>query len=94
MARVPRVVVLRQAGGGGSAAGILLLFIAVAGLLALFTGNLERVVTGIAGPAGGAAGIYARGRSSAQLGAGSYGQPVAGPNLSTMPAGNRGPVPL
>ena len=57
MARVPRVVVLRQAGGGGSAAGILLLLIAVAGLLALFTGNLERVVTGIAGPGGGAAGL-------------------------------------
>lgn len=52
-------------GGGGSAAGILLLLLAAAGLLALFTGNLDRLLSSFAGPAGGAAGISGSGAGAA-----------------------------
>lgn len=49
----------------GSAAGILLLLLAVIGLVALFSGNLDRLITAFAGPAGGAEGLTAGGASSA-----------------------------
>ncbi len=44
------------AGGGGSA-GVLLLFVAIVGLVALFTGNLDRWINAIAGKQGGAPGL-------------------------------------
>jgi hypothetical protein len=56
MARIPTAPTIVMAGAGkgsGSAtAGILLLFIAVVGLVAFFTGNLERWIDEIAGPRG------------------------------------------
>lgn len=42
---------------GGSSAGILLLLVAVAGLVALFSGNLDRLIHAIGAPAGGASGL-------------------------------------
>ena len=56
MANPVRTVVVKSA-GGGSAAGILLLLIAVVGLVALFSGNLDRLIGKISNPSGGAAGI-------------------------------------
>jgi hypothetical protein len=41
----------------GSSAGILLLLLAVIGLVALFTGNLDRLIAAFAGPAGGPEGL-------------------------------------
>lgn len=79
---------------GSSAAGILLLFIGVVALLALFTGNLERAVASIAGPAGGAAGLYNRARSSSSgILPGAYGEPVP-PAAAGGPAAGRLPVAL
>lgn len=46
--------------GSSSSAGILLLLLAIAGLLALFSGNLDRLIGAIAGPAGGAEGLVRR----------------------------------
>lgn len=55
-----RTIVVR---GGGSSGAILLLFVAIVGLVALFTGNLDRWINAIAGGAGGAEGLTG-GRSS------------------------------
>lgn len=52
-----RTVVVKS--GSGSSAGILLLLLAVLGLIALFTGNLDKLIHAVAGPAGGAAGLSA-----------------------------------
>ena len=43
--------------GGGNAGGILLLLIGVLGLVALFSGNLDRLLNAIGGNAGGPAGF-------------------------------------
>lgn len=95
MAVTPRVVVVPAAGaaGGSSAAGILLLLVAIVGLLALFTGNLDRILEGIGAPAGGPeglGGVYGGGR----VRGGSWGEPVTGaaPAPATRPV--RTPVRL
>lgn len=49
-----RTIIMR---GGGSSGAILLLFVAIVGLVALFTGNLDRWIGAVAGSAGGAEGL-------------------------------------
>jgi hypothetical protein len=53
----PRTVIVKGAGGGS--AGILLVLIAVVGLVALFSGNLDRLINAIAGKQGGDPGLGA-----------------------------------
>lgn len=53
-----RPVIIRS---GSGAAGVLLLLLAIAGLLALFSGNLDRLINAIAGSAGGAEGLIGAG---------------------------------
>lgn len=91
--RVVSVLAAPAAGGSGSAAGILLLLVAIVGLLALFTGNLDRILEGIGAPAGGPeglGGVYGGGR----VRGGSWGEPVTGaaPAPATRPV--RTPVAL
>jgi hypothetical protein len=50
-----RTIIVRSA--SSSSAGILLLFVGIVGLVAFFTGNLDRWITSIAGPQGGAEGV-------------------------------------
>lgn len=81
-------IVIRQVGGagGGSAAGLLLLFVAIVGLMALFTGNLERWIQAVAGPAGGPEGLVRQSGGTivspsyggGRVAAGEWGQPVPG----------------
>lgn len=84
----PQAIIVRTAGGGGgSAAGLLLLLVAIVGLLALFSGNLEKWIKAVGAPAGGpeglrggtAAGSFDAGAAGA-LGSGSFGevQPLPG----------------
>lgn len=70
----PRVVPVVVQGGGSSAAGILLLLVAIVGLVALFSGNLERWIAAIAGPAGGPEGLF-RGPAP-KIAPGTYGEPT------------------
>jgi len=82
MAAAPRQVIVRS--GGSGAAGVLLLLLAIAGLVALFSGNLDRVIDAIAGGAGGAAGLTSSGAG---------GVPFADPAVqdrSPQPAGGGG----
>lgn len=93
MAR-PAAAVIVQGGGGGSAAGILLLLVAIAGLLALFTGNLDRILESIGAPAGGAAGINAGPDPGGRVIGGQWGQPVAAPRAAAPRAGTGGAAPV
>lgn len=72
----PAPIVVRNVGGGGSAAGLLLLFVAVIGLTALFTGNLERWIQAVAGPAGGPEGLVRQSAAGGAVMAGTWGEPV------------------
>jgi hypothetical protein len=89
---VARPIVVQTGGAGGSsAAGLLLMLVAIVGLVALFSGNLERWIAAVAGPAGGPEGLYRPSfDTGAPLGApgpatGAWGQPVP----QTRPSGAR-----
>jgi hypothetical protein len=78
--------------GGGAAAGILLLFIAVVGLVAFFTGNLERWIDEIATPQ-----MDDDALQAAILRATPFGgvAPTPGPRPpQRVPAGSSGAVPI
>lgn len=83
-----RYVPVPVQGGGSSAAGILLLLVAIVGLVALFSGNLDRWIAAVAGPAGGAEGLSG---SGSRVVGGSWGEPTPAP--ATRPAGSGGAQP-
>lgn len=78
-----RTIIVRS--GSSSSAGILLLFLGIIGLVALFTGNLDRWINAISGQAGGAEGIVAPGAGRTR--GGSFGDP---PELALPPSSDYG----
>jgi uncharacterized iron-regulated membrane protein len=77
----PIVMIPGASRGGSSSAGILLLLVAIIGLVALFTGNLDRWIDRIAGKQGGAAGLVAPPGQAATVP--EVASPTAGPTSSS-----------